>query len=204
MRQLSTVPTIRPARWRGHSDRNSSTPCESFWRAGKRLFFQFQNTEGVSNCCIFLIVALTFKSLIIPLILVLLVQCGVYITVSVTSMMGGNMYYLALLIVECILMGATIDYGILLTNYYREARASMDVKDALKAAYAGSTHTILTSGLILILVTAIVGNFFDEATIAAIVKTISIGALCATLLILFVLPGVLACCDRLIVKKKNS
>lgn len=153
---------------------------------------------------IFLIVAMTFKSLMIPLILVLLVQCGVYITVSVTSLMGGNMYYLALLIVECILMGATIDYGILLTNYYREARASMEVKDALKAAYAGSTHTILTSGLILILVTAIVGNFFQEATIAAIVKTISIGALCATLLILFVLPGVLACCDRLIVKKKNS
>lgn len=34
--------------------------------------------------------------------------------------MSGSMYYLALLIVECILMEATIDYGILFTNYYRE------------------------------------------------------------------------------------
>lgn len=153
---------------------------------------------------IFLIVALTFKSLSIPLILVLLVQCGVYITVSVTGMTDGSMYYLALLIVECILMGATIDYGILLTNYYCEARRTMSVKEALGAAYAGSSHTILTSGLILILVTAIVGNFFEEPTVSAIVKTVSVGALCATVLILLVLPGVLAVCDKIIIKKKKE
>ncbi len=153
---------------------------------------------------IFLIVALTFRSLFIPLILVLLVQCGVFMTVSVIGLMSGSMYYLALLIVECILMGATIDYGILLTNYYCESRKTMPVKEALTAAYKGSYHTILTSGLILILVTAILGRFFEEPTIAAIVNTISIGALCATLLILFILPGVLAACDRVIVKRKKE
>ncbi|MCM1363224.1 MAG: efflux RND transporter permease subunit [Clostridiales bacterium] len=153
---------------------------------------------------IFLIVALTFKSIFIPLILVLVVQCGVYATISVIGLQGDSIYYLALLIVECILMGATIDYGILFTNYYCENRKTLPIKEALTAAYTGSTHTILTSGLILILVTAIVGNFFAEPTVSAIVKTVSIGALCATLLILFVLPGVLAVCDRLIIRKKQS
>ena len=59
---------------------------------------------------IFLVVVFTFRSLIIPALLVLLVQCGVYITVMVVGLQGLEIYYLALLIVECILMGATIDY----------------------------------------------------------------------------------------------
>ena len=152
---------------------------------------------------IFIIVAITFKSLSIPLILVLLVQCGVYITITITGALNGSIYYLALLIVECILMGSTVDYGILLTNYYCEARKTVNVKRALKKAYAGSIHTIMTSGLILVLVTAAVGGMFDNPTVTAIVKTISMGALCATLLILFVLPGVLAACDRIVTKKRD-
>lgn len=153
---------------------------------------------------IFLVVAFTFRALIVPIILVAIVQCGVYITVSVIGLQGDSIYYLALLIVECILMGATIDYGILFTNYYIENRRFMKQTDALKAAYAGSIHTIMTSGLILVLVTAIVGNFFGEPTIAAIVQTISIGALCAIVLIIFILPGQLDCFDRFILKKRDK
>ncbi|MCM1060528.1 MAG: MMPL family transporter [Eubacterium sp.] len=153
---------------------------------------------------IFIIVALTFKSVSIPLILVLVVQCGVYATISVIGLQGGSIYYLALLIVECILMGATIDYGILFTNYYCEKRKELPIKEALSAAYSGATHTILTSGLILILVTAIIGNFFEEPTVSAIVKTVSTGALSATILILFILPGVLAVCDRFVIKKSKN
>ncbi len=152
---------------------------------------------------IFIIIALTFKSLSIPLILVLLVQCGVYITITITGYTSGSIYYLALLIVECILMGATVDYGILFTNYYCDARKTANVIDSLKMAYAGSIHTIMTSGLILVLVTAVVGGMFENATVTAIVKTISMGALCATILILFVLPGVLATCDKIVTKKRN-
>ena len=152
---------------------------------------------------IFLIVALTFRSLAVPLILVLMVQCGVYITVTVTGIMSGSMYYLALLIVECILMGATIDYGILFTNYYREHRRTAGVPESLKQAYAGSMHTILTSGCVLVLITATVGRLFEDATVTAIVRTISIGSFSVILLILFVLPGVLAACDRLVTKKKD-
>lgn len=108
---------------------------------------------------IFLVVVFTFRSLVIPALLVLIVQCGVFITVTVVGLQGLEIYYLALLIVECILMGATIDYGILYTSYYREMRETMSVRDALIAAYRGSIHTVLTSGSIMVLVTAVVGKF---------------------------------------------
>ena len=150
---------------------------------------------------IFLVVAITFKSLAVPTILVLIVQCGVYITVSVSGLMGYGINYLALLIVQSILMGATIDYGLVYTSYYREKRETMGVKDALLGAYDGSIHTILTSGLIMILVTGLLGFTVSDPTIGQICQTLSIGTLSATLLILFVLPGLLASFDRIVTKK---
>ncbi len=146
---------------------------------------------------IFLVVAFTFRSVAIPFILVLLVQCGVFLTISVMGLIGGNMYYLAMLIVQCILMGSTIDYGILFTSYYREKRKTLGIKEALTEAYNGSIHTIMTSGLIMVIVTFIVGFCFEEETIAQICRTLSVGALCAILLILFILPGMLSSFDKL-------
>lgn len=149
---------------------------------------------------IFLVVLLTFGSFLIPLILVCLVQCGVFITIATSSVLGYQAYYLSMLIVQCILMGATIDYGILFTNYYRENRQYYDLLESLKRSYRGSTHTILTSGLIIILVTGIVGFAPVDPTIGQICQTISIGTLSATLLILFVLPSLLAACDRFVAR----
>lgn len=136
--------------------------------------------------------------------MVLIVQCGVYITISVVGLQGYSIYYLALIIVECMLMGATIDYGILFTNYYREMRQKNSVKEALQEAYNGSIHTILTSGLILILVTGIIGYCVSDPTIGQICRTISTGALSATLLILFILPGLLSTFDRLITRRNRK
>ncbi len=154
---------------------------------------------------IFIVVALTFRSFVIPVLLVLIVQCGVFITVSAIGVFGGSMYYLALLIVECILMGATIDYGILYTTYYREMRRIMDIRAALVAAYRGSIHTVLTSGSIMVLITALVGPLFGNPTIEAIVQTLAVGCLSAIILILIILPGLLALFDRWTssVKKKS-
>ena len=152
---------------------------------------------------IFIVVLITFRSIAVPIILVLLVQCGVYITVSIIGFQGYSIYFLALLIVQCILMGSTIDYGILFSNYYRDARKTLNRADALKSAYSGSMHTILTSGLIIMTVTGILGQCFGEPTVEQICQTISIGAACTILLIIFILPGVLACLDRLTAGKNR-
>ncbi len=153
---------------------------------------------------IFVVVSITFKKLIIPLMLVLLVQTGVYITVFASGVRGYDMYYLALLVVECVLMGATIDYGILYTNYYRDCRKTMGIKEALNAAFDGSTHTIFTSGLIMVFVTGVLGFAPIDPTIAQICQTVSIGCLSAILLILFILPGLLAAFDKLVIKERKK
>ena len=151
---------------------------------------------------IFGVVAFTFKSILIPIILVFLIQCAVYITMDTLTFAGGSVYFIALLIVQSILMGATIDYAILYTSYYLESRRTMDIKEALINSYNKSIHTILTSASILISVTLIVGKFASHIA-AMICKTISIGTLCSMLLMLIILPSMLACADKLIIKNKK-
>ena len=151
---------------------------------------------------IFIVVAVTFKSLIIPIILVFMIQCAVYMTMGILSFTGDKVYFIALLIVQSILMGATIDYAILYTSYYLEHRKTMDIKESIINSYNKAIHTILTSASILIIVTLIVGNF-TSAVASKICKTISQGTLCSAILILVLLPAVLAACDRVIVKKKE-
>ena len=150
---------------------------------------------------IFLVVLLTFRSLSIPAILVLLIQTAVYVMMASMGLRNMSINYLALLIVQSILMGATIDYGILYTNQYRENRKTKGIRESLLAAYNGSIHTIMTSGLILIIVTFIMSYAFADPTIGQICGTISIGALTAVILILLILPGTLALFDKVVCKK---
>ena len=94
---------------------------------------------------IFVVVAITFKDLIIPFVLVLIIQTAVYITMSAISLTGGSVYFISLLIVQAILMGATIDYAIVYTSYYRESRLTMGIKDSVINAYNRSIHTIINN-----------------------------------------------------------
>ena len=152
---------------------------------------------------IFLIVAITFRSLAVPAMLVMTVMSAVYIDVTVSGLNGGRLLYLAYLIMQSILMGATIDYGILFTNNYREARSTTSKTDSIRKAYMASTHTILTSGTIMTMAPFAMSILIDDATIATILKCIAAGALAAVLLILFVLPGLLAAFDRFVVRQKG-
>ncbi|MCQ2297660.1 MAG: MMPL family transporter [Bacteroidales bacterium] len=153
---------------------------------------------------IFIIVAITFKSMLIAAILVMTVMSGVFVNVAFSGLGDGCILYLVYLIVQSVLMGAAIDYGILFTNYYRERRLTQNIKTALRKTYKGTIHTILTSGLILILVPGAIGIFEQDPSIRAIGRAIFVGALATVLIVLFVLPGLIATCDRFITKRRKK
>lgn len=124
---------------------------------------------------------------------------------SILSFTGSSVYFIALIIVQSILMGATIDYAILFTSYYVEHRKNkLNVKDALIESYNKAFPTIITSAPVLVIVTYIVGSFDKQgsAIAAKICITISEGTLCAAIIILLILPALLAEFDKLIMKRK--
>ena len=153
---------------------------------------------------IFLIVAVTFRSLVVPTILVVTVMTAFYVNVVVAGLVSGRMLYLAYLIVQAILMGATIDYGILFANYYREFRRTMTQYDAAAAAYRGSIRTILTSGLIMVLGPGVMALLIDDLMISNIVGCLAVGAFMAIVLILTVVPAVLVALDKWVVYGKKN
>lgn len=147
---------------------------------------------------IFVIVAITFKSFFVPLLLVLIIQTSIYLTMSFTLIGGNDLYFLSIIIIQAILMGAAIDYAILLTNYYKTSRKEFDIKTSLTLAYKGSLPAILTSSIILIVITGILGFVIENATTASVLMTLSRGMTISILLTLIVLPPLLGLFDRFV------
>lgn len=155
---------------------------------------------------IFIVVAVAFRSLSVPFVLVCIIQCAVHLTMGTVYLQGSSMYYLPLLIVQCLLLGATIDYGILYATHYREARNILPSKEAVITALNNTIHTILTSSIILISITLILGSMLlsSDPSISEILLIIARGGFCATVLVVFILPGILCAFDKWVVRKSGA
>lgn len=153
---------------------------------------------------ILLVVLITFRSLISSTVLVAVIQGAVFITIAIVCLQGYSVNYIALILVQCILMGATIDYGILLFDNYREKRLTLEKKDAIGEAMNCSIKTILTSSLILISTCLTVSVIMTQEVIAQTCMMIAYGAICSVIMVVFILPAILLLVDRIIIKKKGD
>ena len=149
----------------------------------------------ITAVAVFAVVLFTFRKLSVSLLLICVIECAVFAMMSVMVVIGEPMFFIAMILVQCILMGSMIDYGILFTTYYMEVRKEYPVENALPEVMRRATHAILTSSLVIVLVTLLCGRLMTGA-VATILTTLGIGALCAILLILFVLPSMLAIFDK--------
>ena len=156
----------------------------------------------VTAIAVFIVVWFTFKKFFVSLLLIGVIECAVFSMMSVMVIINLPMYFIPLILVQCILMGSMIDYGILFTTYYMEVRKEYSADEALPEVMRRATHSILTSSLVIVLVTLICGRFMSGA-VASILTTLGIGSLCAILLILFVLPSLLVIFDKYVVKPKK-
>lgn len=154
----------------------------------------------VTAIAVLIVVCVSFRKFAIPVLLVCIIEFSVFAMMSVMVVINFPMYFIALILVQCILMGSMIDYAILLTTYYTEVRRELPVHQALPEVMRRATHSILTSSSILIAVSFICG-FFMTGQVANILVTLGVGALCAVLLILFVLPACLTLFDRYLLRE---
>ncbi len=146
------------------------------------------------------IVFLTFRSLSIPVILVLAIQGSIWISMSMSYVTGSSIFFMSYIVAVCILMGATIDYGILVSSYYLESRKSMDRKEAISNAIRTALPSIFTSGLILITAGLVVHFVSSEVAISTVGLLLGRGTIVSVLMILLVLPSLLVLLDKIIMK----
>lgn len=154
----------------------------------------------VSLLGVALVVAITYKALLLPLVVLIPIECAIYINTALPYIYGQRTMYLGFIIVGCIQLGATIDYSILLTGNYLDARSQGDKREAAIRAVTVSAESILTSGLIIM--TVAYGLFFltSVEAVSGLGQLIGRGALISMILVLFLLPMCLMLFDRWIIK----
>ena len=194
-----------------HAIADAALGAPHYWIGGSEMYKELKDgfpaevllLTLLTVLAIFIIVAFTFRSVLIPIPLVMTVLTGIYANVWAVGLGGQTMYFISYLIVQGILMGATIDYSILFTGYYLRSRRIMPRSEALASAYDNSIHSILMSGLILTLVPFAMSYAMHDAMICSILKSISAGAATVLMVVLFMLPGVLAAIDKIVIPRKE-
>ncbi len=149
---------------------------------------------------IFLIVLLVFRSLSIPLLLVVIIQGAIWIFLSVFALAKVPIFFMSYIVASCILMGATIDYGILLSSHYVALRASSDRLTALSEAIRTALPTVISSGSVLMCCGFAVYIISDQLSVSTVGLLLGIGTLTSVVMVLFVLPSLLYLLDRFVMK----
>lgn len=143
-----------------------------------------------------LVVMLTFRSVIIPVIVLIPIEVAVFFNFAIPYFTGEKILYLGYIIVSCLQLGATVDYSILMTNNYMDMKKKYPEKArAIKHTVSKSALSILTSGTILTIVGY--GLYFvsSVSAIAGLGHLIGRGALISVIMVLFLLPVLLTLAD---------
>ena len=126
------------------------------------------------------------------------IQGAIWLTMAISVWAKSDVYFICYLMIVCIQMGTTIDYGILYTSKYLEERKTKDKEISLTNAFHGSITTILTSGSIIVVASFLVGIISKVSIISSIGFLLSMGTLVSLSFIIFALPQVLVVSEKFI------
>lgn len=151
---------------------------------------------------LFVIVVLlfTFKSVGLPILLVLVIQGAIWINFSFPYLQNMYVHFMGYLVISSIQMGANIDYAIVISNRYLELKKVMPRREAMVETLNQSFATIITSGGILASAGILISKITTEPTIYAIGQCLGRGTIISMILVMTVLPGIMLLGDAIIEK----
>lgn len=161
-----------------------------------------KNVNIVSILAIFLIIMLTFKSLLIPVILVAVIEFAIFLNMSYPFYTGETLPFVAGIVIGAVQLGATVDYAILMTSRYHKERLERhkSKKEAIAIAHKTSIKSILISGMCLFASTFGVTISSNIDMIQSICTLLSRGAVISTIVVIVILPAMLTVFDKAICK----
>ena len=163
-------------------------------------FFERDNLliSVLSALFVILVLLFTFQSAGLPVLLIVVIQGAIWINFSIPMLTGTPLYFLGYLIVNALQMGANIDYAIVISSHYQEAKATMPHKKAIIHALNASFPTVFTSGTMLASAGLLIGNMSAQPVVSIMGTCIGRGTIISIILVLFVLPSILVLGDSII------
>lgn len=161
----------------------------------------FAVVTAVSILAIFIIILLVEKSLTLPVILIAVIELGIFINLGLPHYLGQSMAFITPICISTIQLGATVDYAILMTTRYKAERiAGQSKKGAVWTALYTSIPSIFVSGMGMFAATFGVALFSDIEIVSSMCMLIARGAVISMLLVTFVLPAMFMLLDTVICK----
>ncbi|QAT50769.1 antibiotic ABC transporter permease [Caproiciproducens sp. NJN-50] len=152
----------------------------------------FTVTGYISAVLMLVIIALVFKSAAVPFILVSVIELAIYINLGVPFLTGETIPFISPIVINCVQMGATVDYSILMTTRFQEElKAGKSRMEAVRAASVTSFPSIITSSLVFFCATTGVSWISQMGIISSICAMLARGAIVSAVIIITLLPAVL-------------
>ncbi len=145
---------------------------------------------------ILIILLLTFRNVLMPFLLALAIQGGIWINFVIPFLTQTPLCFIGYLLITAVQMGATIDYAIVLTNRYYSIRDKYEDRyQAMAESLNAVFPTIITSGVILT-VTGFTLAVASSGVVAALGSLLGTGAALSVAIVLLILPSFLLVTEK--------
>lgn len=152
----------------------------------------------LSAAFVIVVLLFTFQSVGLSILLIIVIQGSIWINFSYPTLVNQPLYFLGYMIVQALQMGANIDYAIVISSHYQEAKKLMPHKEAIVEAMNSAFPTVFTSGTIMASAGILIGNLSAQPVVSIMGMCIGRGTIITMVLVLLVLPSILVLGDSII------
>lgn len=155
----------------------------------------------VSIIAIFVIILLVERSITLPVILIAVIEAGIFINLGLPHYLGQSLPFIAPICISTIQLGATVDYAILMTTIYKSKRVEgLDKRSAVRDAAASAIPSIIVSGMGLFAATFGVALYSEIDIISSMCMLLARGAVISMIMVAFILPAMFMLFDGVIIR----
>ena len=160
-----------------------------------------QRVNLLSMGAIFLIILLVFKSISLPVLLVLVIEFAINVNMAVPYYQHISLAFVASIVIGTIQLGATVDYAILMTSrYLSERMAGRSKQESVSIAHRTCILSIITSGCSFFVATFGVSVYSRVDMIGSICTLLARGALVSMASVILLMPAMYLIFDGLIIR----
>lgn len=161
----------------------------------------FAVVSAVSILAVFFIIFFVFKSISLPVILVMVIEGAIFINMGIPFLTGTKLPFIASIVIGTIQLGATVDYAILITSRYEKERGGgKSKKEAIQIAHKTSIRPVMVSAFSFFAATFGVGMYSQIDMISSLCLLMARGALISMCAVLLFLPAMFWLFDGIICK----
>lgn len=152
----------------------------------------------IAVIAILIVLILTFRSGVLPFILLFTIETGIWINLSIPYFTDSPLHFMGYLVISTVQLGATVDYAILLTSYYLDSRKRMGQDEAIAKAMSEAFQSILLSGTTLAAAGLVLYVTSSNPIVSELGALLGRGTLLSMLMVFCLLPALLRAFDKMI------